>query len=169
VVTLLGGCGYEKLRRVPLFRSTIGFDRLFDIIDQADKADQMPNWPPYNIEKVEENRYQISLAVAGFKPDEIELTQHDRALFVSGRKTEETKDRQYMHRGIAGRAFRQSFDLAEHVRVSGASLENGLLVVDLVREVPDTLKPRRIEIGGLGSSAGQDNQRQIQPAAEKAA
>lgn len=141
----------------PLFRSTVGFDRLIDMLDQAGKVEQMTNWPPYNIEKVADDRYQITVALAGFAPDEIELTQHDTALLISGKKKDGSDERNYMHRGIAGRTFRHIFSLAEHVKVTGAELENGLLSIDLVREVPEALKPRRIEVGGGATVLGQDN------------
>ena len=120
----------------PLYRSTVGFDRLFSLLDQAETS---AAWPPYDIEKVSEDAYRITMAVAGFAQDEIELTQHDTTLLV------------------AGRTFRQSFNLAQHVRVTGASLDNGLLTVELKREVPEAFKPRRIAIGGTGTAIGQDN------------
>ncbi|MGE7157097.1 Hsp20 family protein [Methylorubrum rhodesianum] len=140
----------------PLFRSSVGFDRLPDLLSQAERSEATAAWPPYNIEKVAEDEYRITMAVAGFTSDEIELTQHDTALLVSGQKGQES-ERQYPHRGIAARTFRQTFDLAEHVKVTGASLENGLLTVDLKREVPEALKPRRIAIGGRQAAIGQDN------------
>lgn len=151
----------------PLFRSTVGFDRLIDMLDQASKVEQMTNWPPYNIEKVADDRYQITLALAGFAPDEIEMTQHDTALLISGRK-DGSDDRNYLHRGIAGRTFRHTFNLAEHVKVVGATLNNGLLAIDLVREVPEALKPHRIEI--RAATLSQDNAaRQIDQTAEAVA
>ncbi len=150
----------------PLYRSTVGFDRLFDLLDQAHRVEPM-SWPPYNIEKVADDQYRITMAVAGFSPDEIEMTQLHNALLVSGQKKTSDDGSQYLHRGIATRAFKQTFNLADHVKVTSASLENGLLSVELKREVPEALKPRRIEIGsgvGQGSitrkSAGQDNQPQ---------
>ncbi|UMY19839.1 Hsp20 family protein [Methylobacterium organophilum] len=141
----------------PLFRSSVGFDRLFDLLTQAERAEASAAWPPYNIEKVAEDAYRITMAVAGFTPDEIELTQHDTALLVSGQRKGQEGERQYLHRGIAARTFRQTFNLAEHVKVTGASLENGLLTIDLKREVPEALKPRRIAIGGTQAPVGQDN------------
>ena len=141
----------------PLYRSTVGFDRLFSLIDQAARVEPSTTWPPYDIEKVAADEYRITMAVAGFTPDEIELTQHDTTLLVTGQKKGQEGERQYLHRGIAARAFRQSFNLADHVQVTGASLENGLLTVDLKREVPEALKPRRIAIGGRQVAAGQDN------------
>ena len=141
----------------PLFRSSVGFDRLLDMLTQADRVEPTTTWPPYNIEKVADDQYRISMAVAGFTPDEIELTQHDTALLVTGQRKGQEGERQYLHRGIAARTFRQTFNLADHVKVVGASLENGLLTVELKREVPEALKPRRITIGGAQASVGQDN------------
>ncbi|GJD50551.1 Small heat shock protein IbpA [Methylobacterium crusticola] len=141
----------------PLFRSSVGFDRLFDLLTQADRVEPSTAWPPYNIEKLAEDHYRITMAVAGFSPDEIELIQHDTALLVAGQKSGSEGERQYLHRGIAARTFRQTFNLAEHVTVTGATLENGLLTVALRREVPEALKPRRIAIGGDRPMAGQDN------------
>src|SRR5919112_5457502 len=116
----------------------------------------MTNGPPYNIEKVGEDQYRITMAVAGFSPDEIELVQQENTLFVTGQKHPEPEGAQFLHRGIATRAFKQSFNLADHVKVTGASLENGLLTIELVREVPEALKPRHIEIAG-GEVPAQDN------------
>ncbi len=126
----------------PLYRSTVGFDRLFDMLDSSIR----PEWPPYDIEKLDEDRYRISMAVAGFTSDEIELTQEGNTLLVSSAKQQADGQREYLHRGISDRSFKQSFSLADHVKVEGASLENGLLAITLVREVPEQLKPRRISI-----------------------
>lgn len=139
----------------PLFRSTVGFDRLFDLLDQANRVEPTATWPPYNIERLGDDRYRITMAVAGFEPREVELTQHDTSLLVVGQKKAAEGERQYLHRGIAARSFRQTFNLAEHVKVTGATLENGLLTVDLIREVPEALKPRRIAIDG--AEAGRDD------------
>ncbi len=143
----------------PLFRSTVGFDRLFDMLDLATQFEPTTNWPPYNIEKVADDQYRITLAVAGFGPDEIEVTQHGNKLLVAGQKQGSEDGAQYLHRGIAGRAFRQSFSLADHVKVTGADLVNGLLTVELRRELPEELRPRRIEVAsGAGQkAASQDN------------
>jgi molecular chaperone IbpA len=141
----------------PLYRSTVGFDRLASLLDQAAQVDTSATWPPYNIEKVTADEYRITMAVAGFTQDEIELTQHDTALLVTGQKKGGDGERQYLHRGIATRTFRQTFNLADHVKVTGATLEHGLLIVDLKREVPEALKPRRIAIGGTQAAVGQDN------------
>lgn len=141
----------------PLYRSTVGFDRLLSMLDQAARVEPSTQWPPYDIEKVADDAYRITMAVAGFSQEEIELTQHDTTLVVTGHKRDRDGDRDYLHRGIAARAFRQTFSLADHVKVTGASLENGLLAVDLRREVPEALKPRRIAIGGRHAALGQDN------------
>jgi molecular chaperone IbpA len=126
----------------PLFRSTVGFDRLFDRLNSAER----PDWPPYNIEKLDEDHYRISMALAGFLADEIELVQQGASLTVSGHKKAEQKHEGMLHHGLAFRSFRQAFSLADHVRVTSATLENGMLCIDLVREVPEPLKPRRIEV-----------------------
>jgi len=145
----------------PLYRSTVGFDRLFDLIDTA--AAPRPDWPPYNIEKTGENAYRITMVVAGFRPDEVELTQQANKLVVTGRKTADTNDRQMLHKGIAFRDFTQTFNLADYVKVSRATLQDGLLSVELAREVPERLKPRRIEIASAGQPA-ESNVRQIEQA-----
>jgi molecular chaperone IbpA len=146
----------------PLYRSTVGFDRLLDMLDQVSRVEPMTNWPPYNIEKTGDDQYRITMAVAGFSPDEIELVQQETTLFVNGQKHPEPEGVQVLHRGIATRAFKQTFNLADHVKVTGASLENGLLTIELKREVPEELKPHRIEIvSGTGAKAlSQDNQPQ---------
>ena len=143
----------------PLFRSTVGFDRLFDLIDSSVR----PDWPPYNIEKRGENQYRISMALAGFGSDEIELIQQGSTLVVMGEKKRTEQDYQeVLHQGLAFRNFKQTFNLAAHVKVAGASLENGLLSVELVREIPEQLKPRRIEVGSPPATiAGQSNQPQL--------
>jgi molecular chaperone IbpA len=132
----------------PLYRSTVGFDRLANILDQVMTADPSQNtYPPYNIEKTGEDAYRITIAVAGFSDDELTIEAREGALVVSGRKGESDEGRAFLHRGIATRAFERRFQLADHVRAAGALTENGLLHIDLVREVPEALKPRRIEIG----------------------
>lgn len=129
----------------PLFRSTIGFDRVFNLLENAQRARQLNDWPPYDILKTGEETYSIALAVAGFSPDELEITFQSNLLKVSGRK-QENAGNGYLHRGIAGRPFEHRFELADHVRVSSADLRNGLLTISLVREIPEALKPRKIEI-----------------------
>jgi molecular chaperone IbpA len=131
----------------PLYRATVGFDRVAEMMDRVLEAEvSTPTYPPYNIEKTDENAYRISIAVAGFSESELSVEVKEGALLVSARKAEDDKDRTFLHRGIATRAFERRFQLADHVRVSGASHVNGMLNIDLVREVPEALKPRRIEI-----------------------
>jgi molecular chaperone IbpA len=131
----------------PLYRATVGFDQIADLMDRALASDVGQNsYPPYNIEKTADDAWRISIAVAGFADDELSIEVKDRALHVTGRKATEDEDRTYLHRGIATRAFERRFHLADHVRVTGASHENGMLHIDLAREVPEALKPRRIEI-----------------------
>ncbi|WP_374291126.1 Hsp20 family protein [Paenirhodobacter enshiensis] len=131
----------------PLYRATVGFDRVADLMDRVLTTDvAQPTYPPYNIEKIDENGYRISVAVAGFSSDELTVELRDGALIVAGRKTEEAEDKTFLHRGIATRAFERRFALADHMKVTGASHADGMLHIDLVREVPEALKPRRIEI-----------------------
>jgi molecular chaperone IbpA len=143
----------------PLFRSTVGFDRLFDMLDNSSTR---PDWPPYNIERSGEHQYRISMAIAGFGPNEIELTQQGNTLIVAGRKEREQRSQDLLHHGLAMRDFKQTFNLADHVKVTAATLENGLLSVELAREVPEQLKPRRIEVGSAAQTkAAQDNQSKL--------
>ncbi|MCB2109691.1 MAG: Hsp20 family protein [Defluviimonas sp.] len=131
----------------PLYRATVGFDRFADLMDRVLAADvAQPTYPPYNIEKTDENAYRISIAVAGFSGDELSVEVKDGAVIVSARKAAEEEGRTYLHRGIATRAFERRFALADHVKVTGATHADGMLHIDLVREVPEALKPRRIEI-----------------------
>lgn len=131
----------------PLYRATIGFDRFADLLDRVLTSDvPAPSYPPYNIEKVSENAYRITIAVAGFTLDEIAVEQKENALLVSARKDDDEEGRSFLHRGIATRAFERRFHLADHVRVTGATHADGLLHIDLTREVPEALKPRRIAI-----------------------
>lgn len=132
----------------PLYRSAIGYDRLAQLLDNAVVTDTQPSYPPYNIELVEENKYRITMAVAGFDRSELEIeTERDTLKIVGGRKKDDAP-KNYLHRGLAARNFEQRFQLADHLKVAGASLESGLLSIDLVREIPEALKPRKIEIGG---------------------
>ncbi|WP_339108277.1 Hsp20 family protein [Thioclava sp. GXIMD4216] len=136
----------------PLYRATVGFDRMADLMDSVMSKDvSQTSYPPYNIEKTAENAYRITIAVAGFAADELTVEMRDGALIVSGRKSEEAGQKTYLHRGIATRAFERRFGLADHVRVTGASNEDGMLHIDLVHEVPEALKPRRIEITNTGA------------------
>jgi molecular chaperone IbpA len=131
----------------PLHRATIGFDQIADLMDRVLTNDvPQPSYPPYNIEKTADDAYRISVAVAGFSSDDLTVEVKDHALVIAAKKAETTDARTYLHRGIATRAFERRFHLADHIRVTGASHVDGMLHVDLVREVPEALKPRRIEI-----------------------
>jgi molecular chaperone IbpA len=132
----------------PLWRSTIGFDRLFNVLDEVQRTAE-ESFPPYNIERLGENRFQISVALAGFTPDEVVLTAEENVLTLEGRKAEK-EEKAFLHRGISTRNFKRQFTLADHVEVKGARFENGLLFVELQREIPEAMKPRRIEINGAG-------------------
>ena len=134
----------------PLFRSAIGFDRLFDLAEAAQRVGE-ESYPPYNIERLDENRFQISVALAGFTPDEVALTVEQNVLNLEGRKGEK-EGRTFLHRGISARSFKRQFTLADHVKVTGARFEHGLLIIDLQREIPEAKKPRRIAIGGAAPS-----------------
>ncbi len=132
----------------PLYRSTVGFDRLFDLLDNASGVDAGPAaYPPYNIERLSDNEYRITMAVAGFSEDELKVDVKEQTLNISGEKKPEAQERQFLHHGIAARAFERRFRVADHVEVKGANLKDGLLHVDLVRNVPERLKPRTIAIG----------------------
>lgn len=131
----------------PLFRSTVGFDRLMSLIENSMQWAEAGNgYPPYNIEKVGDDQYRITLAVAGFSEDELSAEVKENVLFLEGRKKDAEATHAYLYRGIAGRSFKRQFQLADYVRVVGARLHNGLLIVDLVRELPETMKPRKIAI-----------------------
>jgi len=135
----------------PLFRSSVGFDRLVNALEAASRVESIDNWPPYDIAKTGEDDYRITMAVAGFGEDELSVTQEQNMLLVAGKKSAD-ENAQYLHRGIAGRAFQRRFQLADHVRVEGATLVNGLLTIDLRREIPEEMKPRRIAISAQGST-----------------
>ncbi len=130
----------------PLYRSAIGFDRLASLMENAG-SNGNSGYPPYNIELLSENQYRISMAVAGFTRDELEITSHENTLMVKGHKAPEQQGRNYLYQGIAERGFERRFQLADHIKITGADLENGLLHIDLVREVPEAAKPRTISIG----------------------
>jgi len=131
----------------PLFRSTVGFDRMMSLLDAAGRSDEQA-YPPYNIEKVGEDAYRITMAVAGFGEEDLSIVAQGNSLVITGKqKREEKKATDYLYRGIAGRAFERRFQLADHIKVTGAELANGLLNVDLVREVPEAMKPRTIKVG----------------------
>ena len=140
----------------PLYRATVGFDRIADMMDRVLAADvAQPSYPPYNIEKTDENAYRISIAVAGFTPDELSVEVKEATLVITARKAEESKPVTYLHRGIATRAFDRRFALADHMRVTGATHEHGMLHIELIREMPEALKPRRIEIARAPSKPTQ--------------
>lgn len=131
----------------PLFRSTVGYDRLMQLLENAGQWSEAGNsYPPYNIERTGEDRYRITLAVAGFGEDELAVEVRENALLVEGRRKEAESGQSFLYRGIAGRSFKRQFQLADHVKVTGAQLHNGLLVIDLMREIPEAMKPRRIAI-----------------------
>jgi molecular chaperone IbpA len=131
----------------PLYRSTVGFDRLFSLLDGVSNGEAQP-YPPYNIERTGENAYRVTMAVAGFSEEDLGIQAKENVLTVTGEKKEEKQEgNEVLYRGIAARAFERRFQLADHVEVKGASLENGLLHIDLVREIPEAMKPRKIAIG----------------------
>ena len=152
----------------PFRRSTVGFDRLFDLLENGAGWQAAENYPPFDLERRGEDSYRITLAVAGFRPDEIDVTQQQNLLIVSGRKQGEDEG-QYIHRGIAARAFERRFGLADYVQVRGAEMKDGMLSIELVREIPEEMKPRRIEIGGGSGQAriesvGNDNSQESRAA-----
>ena len=134
----------------PYRRSTVGFDRLFDMLENSSTGQGQENYPPFDLIKLGDNDYRIELAVAGFRPNEIDITAQQNVLIVSGKKGEESENRgqDYIYRGIATRSFERRFALADHIQVRGADLKDGLLAIELVREIPEAMKPRKISIGG---------------------
>ncbi len=150
----------------PYRRSTVGFDRLFDYLENASRAEQ-DNYPPFDIEKLSDDTYRITLAVAGFRRDDIEIVAQQNMLAVRGRRSDaQNRDGNFLHVGIATRAFERKFELADFVRVASADLRDGLLSIELVREIPEAMKPKKIEIGG-GSTIDaerQESRREQQPA-----
>ncbi len=146
----------DRFDFTPLFRSTIGFDRLARLADTANRVDSTAvSYPPYNIETTGENSYRLTMAVAGFSQGELDITVHENTLIVTGKAQKDDENGRYLHQGIARRAFERRFSLADHLKVSGASLDNGLLHVDLVREVPEAMKPRTIKIASGGPTRPQ--------------
>lgn len=133
----------------PLYRSSVGFDRMASLLDTALRSDTSASgYPPYNIELIAENQYAITLAVAGFEEDDLEIEVENGVLRVTGNKPKENEQKEYLHRGIANRAFERKFSLAEHIEVQGAALKNGLLTIGLIKNIPEAMKPKRISIGG---------------------
>lgn len=140
----------------PLYRATVGFDQIADMMDRVLTSDvAQPTYPPYNIEKIADDGWRISIAVAGFAEDDLSVELREGALIVAAQKADDGEERTYLHRGIATRAFERRFQLADHVRVTGASHADGMLHIDLVREVPEALKPRRIAIEARRASAAE--------------
>jgi molecular chaperone IbpA len=149
----------------PLFRTAIGFDRLARLMDTATSAPDASSYPPYNIERTGEDTYRLTMAVAGFRPEELDLVVKDNTMVVSGKASSEGQTGEMLYRGIAGRAFERRFVLADHIVVDGADLQNGLLHVGLKRVVPEALKPRRIAIGGNSANAvANDSQEAVKAA-----
>ena len=146
----------------PYRRSTVGFDRLFDMLENSNLGQSQENYPPFDLIKTGENDYTIQLAVAGFRPDEIDITAQQNVLLVSGRKSDESDEQSgdFIYRGIANRSFERRFALADHIQVRGADLKDGLLSIELVREIPEAMKPRKIDIGG-------SEQKQVEKPASK--
>jgi molecular chaperone IbpA len=136
----------------PLYRSTIGFERLAQLLDSASGLDNDTSYPPYNIERLAENAYRITMAVAGFSRDEIKIEAKEGSLWVRGEKKADDKERQYLQRGIAARNFERRFQLADYVEVAGADLQDGLLHIELVRNLPERMKPRTIAIGSASAA-----------------
>ncbi len=158
----------RNLDFTPLYRSTVGFDHFADMIDRAFTGDvTQPTYPPYNIEKTAEDAYRISIAVAGFSEDDLNIETREGKLLVSARKAEDEADtaKTFLHRGIAERAFEKRFQLADHVSVNGASVVNGMLNIDLVREMPEALKPRQIEISRVSTIAAKPAKKAVAKAA----
>jgi molecular chaperone IbpA len=152
----------------PFFRSSVGFDRIFDLLENASRVQSIDNWPPYDIVRAGEDTYRISMAVAGFTPDELNLTYKPNLLVVSGSRAGKD-DGDYLHRGIANRAFERRFELADFVEVANANLENGLLTIELKREVPEEMKPRQIQIGTVSGQQQLSETRQIEEQQQQAA
>ncbi len=131
----------------PLYRTIVGFDRVANLIEAAARQEQAPNWPPYNVIQSSDDEYRIEIAVAGFGENDLDIEIKEGLLSVSGDKKNNSEENKYLHRGIAERAFERKFQLADHVKVISAKLENGLLIIDLRREIPESAKPRKIKIG----------------------
>lgn len=144
----------------PLHRSSIGFDRVFDLLENATRAQAVDNWPPYDTVKLSEDRYRITMAVAGFSRDELDISTQPNLLVVTGERKNTEQEGEYLYRGIASRAFNRRFELADHVKVTGAHLADGLLTIELEREVPETLRPRRIAIESAAQGVTLEGQSQ---------
>jgi molecular chaperone IbpA len=154
----------------PLYRSTVGFDHLSRLLETARRLDDgAQSYPPYNIEKTGEDAYRITIALAGFDEDDLDIETRENTLLVSGKQKDEGEGRTYLHRGIAGRSFQRTFQLADHVKVERASLVNGLLNIDLVREIPEAMKPRKIEIAVGEQSLASKARKKLTDVTKKAA
>ncbi|TNC60305.1 Hsp20 family protein [Rubellimicrobium roseum] len=145
----------------PLFRSSVGFDHLLNALEASSRPEAVDSWPPYDILRSGKDEYRITMAVAGFSPEDVTLTQEPNILVVAGQKADEVQG-QYLHRGIAQRSFQRRFELADHVKVTSANLVDGLLTIDLVREIPEAMKPRRIQIASDPALAKTEDPRQIE-------
>lgn len=153
----------------PFYRSTIGFDRMLELLGATNRPEPEESWPPYDIERLGEERYRITMAVAGFARDELSIMSEPNALLIEGRRQDDDSGRGYLHRGIAQRPFRRQFDLADFVKVTGAFYENGLLSVELEQEIPEAMKPRRIEISASQQAKRAENTRSHEERVEDAA
>jgi molecular chaperone IbpA len=153
----------------PYRRSTVGFDRLFDMLENSSMGTGGENYPPFDLIKLADNQYRIELAVAGFKPEEIDITAQQNVLIVSGRKSEENEQKgsDYIYRGIANRSFERRFAMADHIQVRGADLKDGLLAIELVREIPEAMKPKKIAIGGGATQPQHDRIGSEEPASRQ--
>lgn len=150
----------------PLYRTLVGYDRIASLMDTAARLDAAPGYPPFNVEQVDEDSFRIELAVAGFAEEDLTIEFKQNSLVVSGQRKQPEAQRNYLHRGIAERSFERRFGLADHVRVAGAKLENGMLSVDLVRELPEIMKPRKIEIGTATAAAAKTKPKVVDAANE---
>ena len=153
----------DRFDFTPYRRTTVGFDRLFDLLERQARLNSGDNYPPFNIERMGEDAYRITLAIAGFRPEDLDITAQQNLLVIQGKKREE-EQREYLHVGIANRSFERRFELADFVRVENADLHDGLLVIDLVREVPEAMKPKKVQVGAK-SDAGQQRLSAVDQAA----
>ncbi|MGE5564157.1 MAG: Hsp20 family protein [Bacillota bacterium] len=153
----------------PFRRSTVGFDRLFDMLENSTLGQTQENYPPFDLIKEGENEYRIELAVAGFRPEELDITAQQNVLIVSGRKKDESEEKgtDYIYRGIATRSFERRFALADHIQVRGADMKDGLLKIELKREIPEAMKPKKISIGGSQSQPQHDRIGSDEPASKQ--
>ncbi|MBY0562938.1 MAG: Hsp20 family protein [Hyphomonadaceae bacterium] len=149
----------------PLYRTLVGFDRIANLMDQAARLDAAPGYPPFNVEQIGEDEFRIELAVAGFSQDDLTIEFKQNSLVVTGQRKQPETPRNFLHRGIAERGFERRFGLADHVRVSAAKLEHGLLTIHLVRELPELLKPRKIEISGVTPGASRPKAKVVETSA----